>query len=52
MIIYNAVGKRLMVKSYNEIAEINLENIAEGLYYVEIHQEGSVMSIEKLNIVH
>ena len=52
VIIYNAVGKRLMVKSYNEIAEINLENIAEGLYYVEIHQEGSVMSIEKLNIVH
>ena len=49
--IYNAVGKRLLAKSYMETAEINLENVAEGLYYVEIQQEGSVMSIEKINIV-
>ena len=52
VVIYNAVGKRLLVRSYMDTAEINLENVAEGLYYVEIQQEGSVMSIEKINIVH
>jgi hypothetical protein len=54
MIIYDAIGRKVMVKTFSKSKDetlINVSSLSKGMYSVSFMADGEVFSVEKLTIV-